>query len=212
MAISVGILDDHEMILEGLATMLSQTQEIEVTGCWTHHANCLEAFEKQRPNVLLLDINLKNANGIELCAKLSNTYPDLQIVAVSNYNESSFIKNMLRNGAKSYLLKNTSKEELITAIRKVHSGERYLPRTVENILLEDSLGTPRPKTSIPKLTRREKEVLQFISEEYTNGEIADKLFVSIKTVESHRTNLLSKFGVKNTAGLIKSAMNAGLIS
>ena len=212
MAISVGILDDHEMILEGLATMLSQSSEITISGCWTHHVHCLEALQEQCPDVLLLDINLKNANGIELCAELIKTYPELKVIAVSNYNESSFIKNMLRNGAKSYLLKNTSKEELITAIRKVHSGERYLPRTVENILLEDSLGTPKPKTSIPKLTRREKEVLQFISEEYTNGEIADKLFVSIKTVESHRTNLLSKFGVKNTAGLIKSAMNAGLIS
>lgn len=212
MEITVGILDDHEMILEGLATMLAQNNTIKVQGCWTHHVNCLEDLKEQCPDVLLLDINLKNANGIELCALLCKSYPNLNIIAISNFNESSFIKNMLRNGAKSYLLKNTSKEDLITAIQTVHQGERYLPRTVENILLEDSLGAPKPKTSIPRLTRREKEVLQYISEEYTNAEIAEKIFVSIKTVESHRTNLLSKFGVKNTAGLIKSAMNAGLIA
>ncbi|MEM9361772.1 MAG: response regulator transcription factor [Bacteroidota bacterium] len=212
MEISVGILDDHEMILEGLATMLSQSETIRVHGCWTHHANCLEDLKKQCPNVLLLDINLKNANGIELCGTLSKTYPNMSIIAVSNYNESSFIKNMLRSGAKSYLLKNTSREELITTIQTVYNGERYLPRTVENILLEDSLGYPKLRSSIPKLTRREKEILIYISEEHTNAEIAEKLFISIKTVESHRTNLLSKFGVKNTAGLVKSAMNAGLIS
>ncbi|MGD1947237.1 MAG: response regulator [Croceivirga sp.] len=210
--ITVSILDDHQMILEGLATMLSEFKDIEVMGSYTNPILCQEALQQTQPNVLLLDINLKTANGIELCSEWTQTYPHMHIIAVSNYNESGFIKNMLRNGAKSYLLKNTSKKELVEAIRKVNKGERFLPRSIENILLEESLGTPKPKNSIPKLTRREKEILQHISEEYTNAEIADKLFVSIKTIESHRTNLLSKFGVKNTAGLIKSAMNAGLIA
>ncbi|MFD2586952.1 response regulator [Croceitalea marina] len=210
--IQVGILDDHEMILEGLATMLSEFDDIRVTGSWTNPVLCQEALQKMRPNVLLLDINLKTANGIELCAILTEQYPQMYIIAVSNYNESGFIKNMLRNGAKSYLLKNTNKNELTQAIRSVSKGNQFLPRSIENILLQESLGVAKPKTSIPKLTRREKEILQHISEEFTNAEIAEKLFVSIKTIESHRTNLLSKFGAKNTAGLIKAAMNAGLIS
>ncbi len=210
--IEVGILDDHQMILEGLEAMLLEFKDIQVMGSWTNPVLCKEAIQKTPPNVLLLDINLKTANGIELCAEWTASFPEMKIIAVSNYNESGFIKNMLRNGAQSYLLKNTNKTELAEAIRTVHQGKRYLPRAIETILLQESLGTPRPKTSIPRLTRREKEILQHISEEFTNAEIADQLFVSIKTVESHRTNLLSKFGVKNTAGLIKAAMNAGLIS
>ena len=210
--IQVGILDDHQMILEGLEAMLAEFEDIQVMGSWTNPVLCKEAIQETPPNVLLLDINLKTANGIELCTEWTASFPKMKIIAVSNYNESGFIKNMLRNGAQSYLLKNTNKTELAEAIRTVHQGKRYLPRAIETILLQESLGTPRPKTSIPRLTRREKEILQHISEEFTNAEIADQLFVSIKTVESHRTNLLSKFGVKNTAGLIKAAMNAGLIS
>ena len=210
--LQVGIIDDQLMIMEGMEAMHTEIEDIQVMGSWTNPVLCKEALQEKRPNVLLLDINLKTANGIELCAEWTASFPEMKIIAVSNYNESGFIKNMLRNGAQSYLLKNTNKTELAEAIITVHQGKRYLPRAIETILLQESLGTPRPKTSIPRLTRREKEILQHISEEFTNAEIADQLFVSIKTVESHRTNLLSKFGVKNTAGLIKAAMNAGLIS
>ncbi len=210
--ITVCILDDHPMIIEGLETMLKPETDIKVLKSFTNKENCLDFFIKEQPNILLLDINLKNANGIEICAYISKNYPTINIIGVSNYNEAGFIKNMLRNGAKGYLLKNTSKTELIKAIRVVVKNETFLPRSVETILLNDSIGTPTFNKSIPKLTRREKEVLQLISDEMTNAEMAKKLFVSIKTIESHRTNLLQKFNVKNTAGLIKSAMNSGLIS
>ena len=210
--IHVGILDDHQMIVEGLETMLSKNDAIQVTGSWTNHIHCQEALATDCPDILLLDINLKEANGIELCASFLKMHPELKIIAISNYNESSFIKNMLRNGAKSYLLKNTTKQELITAITEVSQGKTYLPRAIETIVLQDSFGISKPKSSIPKLTRREKEILHLIGESFTNAEIAEKLFVSIKTVESHRTNLLQKFGVKNAAGLIKTAMTLGLIS
>lgn len=210
--ITVSILDDHPMIIEGLKNMLAPESDIQIIGEFIDKENCLDFFEKELPNVLLLDINLKNANGIEICAFLTKTYPDLKVIALSNYNEPGFIKNMLRNGARGYLLKNTSKSELIVAIKTVMENKNFLPRSVETILLNDSIGTPNLNHSIPKLTRREKEVLKHIGDEMTNGEIAQKLFVSIKTVESHRTNLLQKFNVKNTAGLIKAAMNTGLIS
>lgn len=210
--ITVCILDDHPMILEGLETMLSKEADITVLGGFTDHPNCMAFFETQLPDVLLLDINLKNANGIQICADLAKMHPDLKVIGVSNYTEPGFIKNMLRNGAKGYLLKNTSKAELVQAIHTVITDANYLPRSVETILLNDSIGVSTPQKSIPKLTRREKEILQLIGNGMTNGEMADKLIVSIKTVESHRTNLLQKFGVKNAAGLIKAAMNMGFIA
>ncbi len=210
--ITVCILDDHPMILEGLETMLSKEVDITVVGGFTDHPNCMAFFETQVPDVLLLDINLKNANGIQICADLAKTRATLKVIGVSNYTEPAFIKNMLRNGAKGYLLKNTSKAELVQAIQTVVTGATYLPRSVETILLNDSIGVIAPQKSIPKLTRREKEILQLIGNGMTNGEMAEKLIVSIKTVESHRTNLLQKFGVKNAAGLIKAAMNMGFIA
>ncbi len=210
--IKVCILDDHQMIIEGLESMLKLETEISVINSFTHKANCYDFFEKETPDVLLLDINLKNDNGIAICGELSKTYPTIKVIGVSNYTEPGFIKNMLRSGAKGYLLKNTTQEELVDAIKTVMNDQTFLPRSVETILLNDSIGLPQSKKSIPKLTRREKEILQLISDEMTNAEIAKKLILSIKTVESHRNNLLQKFGVKNAAGLIKNAMNMGFIS
>ncbi|WP_405207939.1 response regulator [Aquimarina sp. LLG6339-5] len=210
--IKICILDDHQMIIEGLESMLRTETDIDVINSFTHEENCYDFLKKEIPDVLLLDINLKNANGIEICGELSKIYSSLKIIGVSNYTEPGFIKNMLRSGAKGYLLKNTTQEELVNAIKVVMNDQTFLPRSVETILLNDSIGSPQPKKSVPKLTRREKEILQLISDEMTNSEIAEKLIVSIKTVESHRNNLLQKFGVKNAAGLIKNAMNMGFIS
>ena len=210
--IKVAIIDDHPMVLNGIESMLEDNSEITIVASCDRIANLLEEFSSGIPDVLLLDINLPDGSGLDLAKELNHSYPNLKIIGLSNFSEPGFIKSMLRNGAKGYLLKNTGKQELQEAIKTVYDGTLYLPRTVKDILLSDSIGTQPKNTFIPKLTRREKEVLELVAREHTNHEIAEKLFISTKTVESHRNNLLQKLGARNTAGLIKSAMEKGLIS
>jgi len=209
--INVVILDDHLMVLEGLESMLNNQQKIMVTNTFNRGVDLLNFLKTETPNIILLDINLPDSNGIDLCKSITNLYPEINIIGLSNYSETSFIKNMMRNGAKGYLLKNTTKKELIKAIKAVDYGDTYLPEILKNKLLNESFGV-QSSTFIPKLTRRESEILNCIAEELTNTEIAEKLFISIKTVESHRKNLHQKFGVRNTAGLIKEAFIKGILS
>lgn len=209
--IEIAILDDHHLVLEGIASMLSTRKDMKVVKKLNLGEKLLEYLAESTPHVLLLDINLPDISGLELCKIISKKHPQIAIVGLSNYNESGFIKNMMKNGAKGYLQKNTSKEELIEAIIAVHAGEVYLPKSLKDKLLSESFGQSS-RSFIPVLTRREKEILDCIANEMTNGEIAEKLFISIKTVEAHRNNLLQKFDVRNTAGLIKGAITKGLIS
>ncbi len=210
--IKVAVLDDHNMVLRGIETMLEDSDVIKITATYDRGMQLSENIANNLPDVLLLDINLPDSNGIDLCKALTKEYPELAIIALSNYSETGFIKNMLRNGAKGYLLKNTDKQELITAITTVHKGTTYLPRVIQDILLNDSIGNTSQITFIPKLTRREKEVLNLIAKEHINQEIADLLFISSKTVESHRNNLIQKLGVRNTAGLMRVAIEKGLLT
>ena len=209
--IKVAICDDHTMVLRGIETMLEDSDTIITTATYNLGKQLLAEIDNNLPNVLLLDINLPDSNGIELCRELIKKHPQLLIIGLSNYSETGFIKNMLRNGAKGYLLKNTDKQELILAITTVHKGGTYLPRNIQDILLNESIGNPSQITFIPKLTRRETEVLHLIAKEHTNQEIAELLFISTKTVESHRNNLIQKLGVRNTAGLIRVALEKGLL-
>tara|TARA_R110000868_G_scaffold14075_9_gene65759 strand:- start:5308 stop:5943 length:636 start_codon:yes stop_codon:yes gene_type:complete len=209
--IKVAICDDHTMVLRGIETMLEDSDIITICATYNLGKQLLAEIDNNLPNVLLLDINLPDSNGIELCKELTKKHPELAIIGLSNYSETGFIKNMLRNGAKGYLLKNTDKQELLLAITTVHKGGTYLPRNIQDILLNESIGNPSQITFIPKLTRRETEVLHLVAKEHTNLEIADILFISTKTVESHRNNLIQKLGVRNTAGLIRVALEKGLL-
>ncbi len=209
--IRVAILDDHLMVLEGIQSMLKNQKNIEVTNTFSRGVDLLKSLKFETPNILLLDINLPDSNGIELCNTITNLYPNIKVIALSNYNDTGFVKNMMRNGAQGYLLKNTTKGELIDAIENVNSGNKYLPKKIKDKLLNESFGM-QSSSFIPKLTRREREILLCISNEFTNIEIAKQLFISTKTVESHRKNLHQKFGVRNTAGLIKEAFTKGLLT
>ncbi len=208
--ITVSILDDHTMVLKGLEIMLKDTTDIQLIATYTKGEELLINIINMTPDVVLLDINLPDSNGIELCKAITKQYPDLAVIGLSNYNETGFIKNMMHNGAKGYLLKNTSKEELELAIKTVHSGKTYLPNNLKNQLLNESIGITT-SSFIPKLTRREKEVLQLIAKEHTTEEIANTLFVTVKTIEAHRSNLIQKLGVRNTAGLVRVAFEKGLL-
>lgn len=208
--IKVAVIDDHPMVLEGIKNLLKSDKQIQFTQSFQ---NLKDLFEQINPEteVLLLDINLPDGSGIDACKKLLEKHPTIKIIALTSYEEGTFIKQMLKNGAMGYLLKNTDKTELSKAIQTVHSGQRYLPEQIKELLLNDSLGQHSSNQFIPKLTSREKEIVELVSQEFTTEEIAEKLFISSKTVESHKSNLFQKLGVKNSAGLVRVAFEKGLI-
>ncbi|WP_282135607.1 response regulator transcription factor [Seonamhaeicola maritimus] len=209
--IRVAITDDHAMVLRGIETMLKASNEVIVVGTFANCKNTSEGIINCKPHVLLLDINLPDCNGIEYCKILKKEFPDLHVIALTNFNETAFVKNIIRNGAKGYLLKNTDKNELEIAIKRVYRGEQYLQKSIQKKLLDESFGITSRNSFIPKLTRRELEVLQLIVDELTTNEIAKKLFISTKTVETHRSHLIQKLEVRNTAGLVKIAIEKGLL-
>ena len=209
--IEIAITDDHTIVIEGIRMMLKSSKEITVAQSFTTISETFTDLDLNT-KVLLLDINLPDGNGIEACRDLLQKFPKLKLIALTNYEDVSFIKQMMKNGAMGYLLKNTGKNELIEAIKTVLKGDRYLQKNIRDILLNESLGkTASSVFFMPKLTTREKEILALIIKEYTTEQIAEKLFVSTKTVESHRSNLMQKLAVKNSAGLVRVAFEKGLV-
>ncbi len=205
MRIKVLAVDDHYMVIEGLRSLLQNQAGIDWLGHASHADSCLAFLKKQLPDVILMDINMPGKSGIELCKEVKEKYPSVYVIGLSTFNQQSFIKKMMDNGASGYVLKNATKEELLKAIAVVSKGKTYLS-------VEASLSLRKPADpEIPVITRREKEVIALIADGLTNGEIAEKLFISITTVDSHRKNLLAKFEVKNTAALIKKAAQFNLL-
>ncbi len=212
MKIKVALTDDHPMVLKGIQSMLVDTKEVIFVGIYKNAQQTLDNIGKDIPDILLLDINLPDMNGIDLCKKLKKANEGLKIIAISNFDEISFVKRMLNSGASGYLLKNTDKLELLEAFKIVLSGEHYLQKDIQKKLMNQTLGKKARNSLFTKLTRREEEVLLAISEELTTQEISEKLFISPKTVETHRMNIMSKLGAKNSVGIIKNAIEKGLLN
>lgn len=204
MSIKVFIVDDHYMIIEGIRSLLHEESSIEWIGHAMNAESCLAFLRQYQPDVLLMDIGLPDKTGIDLCKEVKEKYPSVFIIGLSTFNQQSFIQKMMDNGASGYVLKNATQDELMEAITTVASGKTYLSFEAGKIL-------QRVKTSPVVLTRREKEVLELIADGLTNNEIAARLFVSSTTVDTHRKNLLTKFEVKNTATLIRMAVQMQII-
>ena len=204
MAIKVFIVDDHYMVIEGIHSLLQHEKNIEWMGHATNAASCHAFLLHQQPDVILMDINLPDKSGIDLCKEVREKYPPVFIIGLSTFNQLSFIQKMMDNGASGYVLKNATQQELMEAIKTVAKGKTYLSFEVSQTLRNTINSTV-------VLTRREKEVLNLIAEGMTNNEIAAKLFVSSTTVDTHRKNLLTKFEAKNTASLIHIASHMHFI-
>jgi DNA-binding NarL/FixJ family response regulator len=204
MATKVFIVDDHYMVIEGIRSLLQNEKGVEWAGHATNAASCLAFLQQQQPDIILMDINLPDKSGIDLCKEVKEKYPSVFIVGLSTFNQQSFIQKMMDSGASGYVLKNASQEELMEAIETVVKGKIFLSDEAAQSLQK------KENTNIV-LTRREKEVLELIAEGMTNNVIAQKLFISPATVDTHRKNLLAKLEAKNTASLVRMATQLQLI-
>ncbi len=198
------IVDDHYMVIEGIRSLLQNETSVEWMGHASNAESCLSFLERQQPDVVLMDVNLPDRSGTELCKEVKQKFPSVHVLGLSTFNQQPVIRNMMDNGASGYVLKNATKEELLTAITTVAMGKTYLSFEAALSLRENSNDTPL-------ITRREKEVLQLIAEGLTNAEIATKLFISIPTVNTHRKSLIEKFQATNTAMLIGKAIRSGIL-
>lgn len=204
MKTGIFIVDDHYMVIEGIRSLLQNENDIEWMGHATNAASCLSFLKLQEPDIILMDINLPDMSGIDLCKKVKQLHPSVFVLGLSTFNQQTVIQDMMENGASGYVLKNATKEELLEAISVVMKGKKYFS-------FETAIALRESKQRQPLITRREKEVLQLISEGLTNGEISEKLFISVPTVNTHRKSLLEKFEVKNTAALIGKAIKSGVL-
>ncbi|MBL7708302.1 MAG: response regulator transcription factor [Chitinophagaceae bacterium] len=205
--IKVYIVDDHAVVIEGIYSLLQKEKDIEMAGYASNAANCLQYFSSHTADVILMDISLPDMNGVDLCKLIKKNYPGIMVLALSTFNQGTYIRKMMESGASGYLLKNAGRQEIIEAIKVVVKGKTYLSFDAGQALKS---GTEQ-LNSIPPLTKREKEVLAAVAEGLTNMQIAEKLFISVDTVESHRKNLHAKLNVKNTAMLVRFALENDLL-
>lgn len=208
MSKKVFIIDDHPMVVAGLNSLLSQLKDIEVAGSASNAFEAVPFLKKTKVDVILLDINLPDISGIDLCKKINTEFPEIKIIGISTFSDRSYISRMIGNGATGYLIKSASAEEISEAIETVLQGKMYLSVSMEHVLHPLSVI---PQDASPVLTKREKEILHNIAEGLTNNQIAEKLFISPLTVDSHRKNLLTKLHANNTASLIRIAVENNLI-
>lgn len=207
--IRVLIADDHNVFVEGIAALISGSSEIEVTARCFDGESVVDELSRTPIDVVLLDISFPGIeDGLSHCEYITRTYPGTKVIALTMHDDASLIKRVVKKGARGYLLKNTTKVELLQAIRTVYDEKPYFNETITNILLHDE---PRKKPGHgpgikPNLTPRESEVLSLIAQGLTTQQMATQLFVSVKAIEFHRSSLLMKFSVPNTALLIKTAM------
>lgn len=208
--IRIIIADDHKVLLDGFKMIFKDQAHIHVVATACHGLEVLDLLTVHEDiDIVMLDINMPQLNGIETCRKIAKQYPEVKVVTISMYKQASYVKRMKSYGAKAYLLKDDTAEEMITAIETVHAGKEYYSNQLLGLLMNQVLY--EPKDVLPTVSDREKEVLVLISEGYSNKAISAQLFLSVHTVDSHRKNLISKFNVKNTAELVKKTMDLGIL-
>lgn len=200
--VEVLIVEDHPLVVEGLQNLLQDRKIASKAIAAYSVQECMRVLKSYSPTLILLDYQLPDGNGIDLCKAILQQLPTAKILAISSFKEQSLVRRMIDNGAMGYVLKNASEDEVIEAINSILAGNKYLCEETQQILNDKGDNNM-------VITRREMEVLRYISDGFTNPEIADKLFISTSTVDSHRKNLILKLNAKNTASLIKIAIQKG---
>jgi len=210
--VKVLIVDDHPLVADGIKTMLSNTDHIQIIGVCKNAADTLAFSEIQDADVILLDISLPDIDGLRLCEMLRKNKISSKIIGLTSTNEAGIIAGLLQRGGNGYLLKSMERAELIEAIQVVQSGRIYLSKAANEKVLEQFHSSHSALDTLPVLTRREKEILQLLNEGLNGPQIAEKLFLSVYTIETHRKNLMQKLNVSSTNLLLKVARDLRLLS
>lgn len=209
--INLLIADDHTMFLQGIASLLEQEPEINIAGKAFNGIEALEIIKKENIDLIILDISMPEMDGIALSKILKKDFLNVKILVVSTHSNIMIISRLIRIGVNGYLSKNAQKSELLKAIHTIVNGENYFSKETAEKYLLNSSKIEKQVSNLTELSSREKEILVLIAHEYNTAEIAEKTFISLNTVNTHRKNLLSKLNAKNTAGLVKYAVENGLV-
>jgi len=211
--IKLFLVDDHDIVRDGLKSLLGNESDISIIGEASSGKEFFSLLDSETPDVLLLDISLPDISGIEIAKKLNETNPELGILILSMFTDEDFVINAIKVGARGYLPKNSKKDELIKAIKTVYDGGEYYPAEISRIIARSYINRVKNDSAglIELLTEREKEVMLFVVEGLSNSEIADKLFISVRTVETHKTRILQKLQLKSTVDLVKFAIKNKII-
>jgi DNA-binding NarL/FixJ family response regulator len=207
------LVDDHQMVRDGFKSLLLKEKSCDIIEEAGNGKEALEILKTKSFDLVLMDISMPEMDGIECTEKISQLYPQTKVLAITMQNEEQHIRKMLKAGAAGYILKNSGKEELLNAIRTILSSENYFSEQAKDVIMRDLLKSEEKKKKVITdiyITNREKDVLKLIVKEFNNQEIADKLFISIRTVDAHRRNLLQKTGSRNAVGLVKFAIETSI--
>ncbi len=212
------ITDDHQLILDGLRSIITGESDLHLLAEANNGQQALALCESLQPDMVMMDIDMPVMNGLEATIQIKKKFPSIRIMVLTMHDEAALIKRIMEVGADGYMLKNADQQELVSAIRKIAAGEKHFSEKVLQALkdgkTDSSQFSLRPTDSVllSTLTEREVEILRLLAEGLSNKEIGDKIFISHRTVDTHRTNLMKKLDVHNVAGLIRFAIRNGLIS
>lgn len=212
MTIKIVVADDHQLFREGLVNLLESDDRIQVIGQAENGEIAIKKALELKPDILLTDIAMPNMNGMEATRNLKKQLPELKIIAVSMHSDRQFVKGMLTAGTDAYLLKNCTHQQLLDAVHSVYNGKKYLSEDITEMVISgylDGSGTNDDKYN--QLSEREKEIFLLLAEGVSTREIGDKLFISVKTVGTHKQNILEKLELKNNSDIVKYALKKGLI-
>jgi DNA-binding NarL/FixJ family response regulator len=209
------LVEDHALVRSGIRSLLEKSSQVTVVGESPDGRRALELCDELSPDIVLTDIEMRELNGIETARQIHAGHPDIKVIVVSMYSEAQYVREALRAGASGYVLKHDAFTELLTAIRAVLAGKRYLSAQLADLVVDDyvRLGDGKqPASDLDKLSAREREILQMVAEGHSSGQIASTLHISIRTVDAHRSNVMQKLSIHSIASLTKFAIANGLTS
>lgn len=210
-AIKLVIVDDHQMFLDGISMILGNHENFQIINTFTSAHEAFNSLHTQAPDILITDLNMPEMSGLELTQKIKLLFPDIKVLVLSMHNDRDIVSEIVNVEAEGYILKNSNKRELIRAIETIANGSTYYSNEIISIMLSRYQKQVQQRESLQILSDREREVLELIAQELNNEEIADKLNISRRTVETHRKNMMTKTSVKSIVGLLKFAVKNDLI-
>ena len=211
MPIKILIADDHAIVAEGLKHLVEAQSDLQVVAIVGDGRAAVRAAKETEPDVVLMDLSMPELNGADAARAIIDERPECKVIVLSMYAEREYVRRALKAGATGYVVKRSAAKELVEAIRAVHAGQRYLSPRVADVVIDDYAADGKADL-LEKLSAREREVLQLLAEGRTGAEIAQRLTLSQKTVETYRARLVEKLGIRDVAGLVKFAIQRGLVS